>query len=229
MVNCSCIVVALIAICLITVDVAHGRLGLGREKLLQVSPNQSNQMHHNVEKLTETFVMNSWCCWNSACWCSRSSCRESSASASRLLLQRKTLKIVLMAPADLYIRGRAGGGYKWVIGASLFSCKKRRAEPCGLWSSSAIGPHREQTSCSLTARYQLFLCDMKQPNFFIVFVVSHPGSSSATLARSLFHMHTSLYHYKPLSVVGFGYCVCRALKNGTKVGNEKNAALFSTV
>lgn len=109
MVNCSCIVVALIAICLITVDVTHGRLGLGREKLLQVSPNQSNQTHHNVEKLTETFVMNSWCCWNSTCWCSRSSCRQSSASASRLLLQRKTLKIVLMAPADLYIRGRGGG------------------------------------------------------------------------------------------------------------------------
>lgn len=129
-VNCSCIVVAIISICLISVDLTQkAKRGPGREKFFQVSPNQSNQMHNNVEKLTETFVMNSWSCCNSACCCSRPSCRQSSASASskRNAQNRPDGTCRSLHPGSAEDPAGEGGGEMgmgWVIGGSLLKCKK---------------------------------------------------------------------------------------------------------
>lgn len=66
-VNCSCIIAVIIAICLISVDVVHGWPEAGGKIFLPVSPNQPNQTPDSVVKVTETFAINSWSCWNSAC------------------------------------------------------------------------------------------------------------------------------------------------------------------
>lgn len=58
MVNFGCIVIAVIAIFLISVDLAYSSPE-PRDTFFEVSPNQSFQNHDNVEKLTKGFVINS--------------------------------------------------------------------------------------------------------------------------------------------------------------------------
>lgn len=222
-VNCSCIVVAIIGILLISIDLAHWTPG--RELFLQVSPNQSNQTQDSVENLTEIFVMNSWSRWNSAFWCSRLSCRQSSASSSKKNSPNcpDGSRSLHLGSAEGPVGGKEmemGRGWSWCGGGGvelmelLLFRGKNNAElnhvVCGLHPPLALTESRRLARC--------FAHDMKQPNFFIFFSACFFNAArldkwgclwfltqACLQLHSLFHMHsTSLYH----SVVGFGYCVC---------------------
>lgn len=224
MVHRSCVVVAMIAICLISVDLAQSPW-IGRDLFLQVRSNEPNQTH-SVEKLTETFVMNSWRRWNSACWCSRPPCQQSSAATSS---KRNAQNRPDHTCRSLHLRSSenagevgaarggtkdgvevgGGGGYRWVF--FHMKCTELNRVVCGLRPPRADVLLADSEMSAFLVRHEtpqlhflfctfLRCCMGRQRG---VFVVSHPGLLQL---RSHALCFSCVHHYHMW--LAFGYCAC---------------------
>lgn len=71
-VNCGCVIVAIIAASLIIIDVTDQK---ANKEFFRVRVKLDARQ---LRQLTKTFVSNSWSCWNSAFWWSQSSSQGSS-------------------------------------------------------------------------------------------------------------------------------------------------------
>lgn len=162
-INCGCIAVATIAICLIIVDLSYWT--------------PVNQQFFKVRLLGQIGHKMMWKTW----W--KLLCPTAGDAGTvrvgiqgyplgdplPLLLEGKTFKNTLNMPTDLCIRDMycvcVVGGRWGVFGASLLYKVKRSS--CGLWSSSAVGLDRKQKPCgedNVTA-----FIHFKEPSPFMFF------------------------------------------------------------